>query len=113
MDIGRRPARARRWLTQAAEVSPVRERLESGLGAGGEGMGSYSSLEGSGLRGAKEGTSSKCREAVEWTGGEPKGAGQPLLQPSRWTLEQEASNVGRLHRARPTLDTTSSSIQHT
>ena len=38
---------------------------------------------------------SKCGEAVEGPGSEPKGAEQPLLQPSRWTLEQEASNVGR------------------
>ena len=57
-------------------------------------MGSYSSLEGSGWRGVGEGTGSKCGEAVEWTGGELKGAEHPLLQPSRWTLKQRASNIG-------------------
>ena len=58
-------------------------------------MGSNSGLDGSGWHGVGEGTGSKCREAVEWTGGEPKGMEQPLLQPSRWTLKQRASNVGR------------------
>ena len=71
-------------------------------------MGSYSSLEGSGVG---EGTGSKCREAVEWTGGEPKEAEQPLLQPSRWTPDQRVSNVGRWNRTRPTLDATYSSVQ--
>ena len=74
-------------------------------------MGSYSSLEGSGWRGVGEGTGSKCGEAVEWTSSEPKGAEQPLLQPSCWTLDQEASNVGRWNRARPTLDAAYSSVQ--
>ena len=58
-------------------------------------MGSNLALEGSGWHGVREGTGSKCGEAVEWTGGEPKGAEQLLLQSSRWTLEQKASNVGR------------------
>ena len=58
-------------------------------------MGSNWALEGSGWHGVGEGTGSKCGEAVEWTRGEPKEAEQPLLQPSRWTLEQKASNVGR------------------
>ena len=56
---------------------------------------SNSALAASGWPGVQEGTGSKCGEAVEWTGGEPKEAEQPLLQPSRWTLEQKASNVGR------------------
>ena len=56
---------------------------------------------------------SKCREAVEWMGGEPKEAKQPLLQPSRWTLEQKVSNVGRWHRTRRTLDAAYSSVQCT
>ena len=50
---------------------------------------------------------------MEWTGGEPKEAEQPMLQPSHWTLEQKASNVGRQHRARPMLDVAYSSVQHT
>ena len=75
-------------------------------------MASNLALEGSGWRGVEEGTGSKCREAVEWMGGEPKGAEQPLLQPSRWTLEQKASNVGRWHRTRPTLDAAYSSVQN-
>ena len=91
----RRPARARRWHAWAAKVNNGSEGLESRLGAGGEEMGSYSSLEGSGWRGVEEGTGSKCREAVEWTGSEPKGAEQPLLHSSRWTPDQRASNVGR------------------
>ena len=33
--------------------------------------------------------------AVEWTEGELEVAEQQLLQLSRWTLEQKASNVGR------------------
>ena len=65
-------------------------------------MTSNSALEGSGWHGVREGTGSKCGEAVEWTGGEPKGAEQPLLQPSRWTLKQRASNVGRCLFQRPT-----------
>ena len=74
------------------------EGRESGIGAKEEGMASNLALEGSGRRGVREGTGSKCREAVEWTGGEPKEAEQPLLQPSRWTLAQGASNVGRCLR---------------
>ena len=57
-------------------------------------MGSNLGLEGSGWRGVGEGTGSKCGEEVEWTGSEPKGAEQPLLQSSRWTPEQRAYNVG-------------------
>ena len=57
-------------------------------------MGSNLGLEGSGWCGVEEGTGSKCGEAMEWTSDEPKGAEQPLLQPSRWTLEQKASKVG-------------------
>ena len=75
----------------------VREE-KSGNGAGAEKtlwQRSYSALAASGWLGVQEGTGSKCGEAVERTGGEPKGAEQPLLQPSRWTLEQKASNVGR------------------
>ena len=60
-----------------------------------------------------EGTGSKCVRVVEWTGGAPKVAEQPLLQSSHWTLEQKASNVERLHRTRPTLDAAYSSVQHT
>ena len=63
------------------------EGRESGNGAEEEGMASNSALEGSGWRGVQEGMGSKCGGAVEWTGGEPKVAEQPLLQPSRWTLE--------------------------
>ena len=55
----------------------------------------YSALEGSGWPRVHEGMGSKCGGVVEWTGGELKVAEQPLLQPSRWTLEQKASNVGR------------------
>ena len=87
-----RPAKPRRRLTRAAEGS---EGRESGKSAEMEKMASNSALEGSGWRGVQEGTGSKCGEAVEWTGGEPKEAEQPLLQPSRWVLEQKASNVGR------------------
>ena len=71
------------------------KRRESGIWAEGEEMGSNWALEGSGWHGVGEGTGSKCGEAVEWTGDEPKVAEQPLLQPSRWMLEQKASNVGR------------------
>ena len=83
--------KSRRWLTEAAEGS---EGRESGKRVGEEKMGSNSALASSGWLGVQEGTGSKCGEAMEWTGGEPKVAEQPLLQPSRWTLEQEASNVG-------------------
>ena len=48
---------------------------------------------------------------MDWTGGERKEAEQPLLQPSRWTPDQRASNVGRWNRARPTLDAAYSSVQ--
>ena len=44
---------------------------------------SNSALAASGWPGVHEGTGSKCGGAVEWTGGEPKVAEQPLLQPSR------------------------------
>ena len=47
---------------------------ESGIGADEEGMASNSALEGSGWRRVEEGMGSKCREAVEWTGGESKEA---------------------------------------
>ena len=82
MGAVRRPARSGRWQGWAAEDSSYSEGLESGFGANEEGMGSYLSLEGSGWRGVGEGTGSKYREAVEWTGSESKGAEQPLLQPS-------------------------------
>ena len=48
---------------------------------------SNSALVASGWPGVREGTGSKCGEAVDWTSGEPKGAEQLLLQPSHWTLE--------------------------
>ena len=76
-----------------------------------EEMASNSALECSGWLGVQEGTGSKCGEVVEWTGGEPKGAEQPLLQSSHWTLEQEASNVGRWSRRRPMLDAAYASVQ--
>ena len=65
-------------------------RRESGKSAEEEKIASkwnYSTLEGCGWLGVHEGMGSMCRGAVEWTGGEPKEAEQPLLQPSRWTLE--------------------------
>ena len=71
---------------------------ESGNGAGAEKtpwQRSYSATTASGWPGVQEGMGSKCGGAVEWTGGEPKVAAQPLLQPSCWTLEQKASKVGR------------------
>ena len=71
------------------------EGLESGFSADKEKMGSNLGLDGSGWRGVEELTGSKCEEVVEWTGGEPKGAKQPLLQPRHWTPEQRASNIGR------------------
>ena len=74
MGSGKRPARAGRWQAWAAKVNIGSECLESRLGAGLEEMGSYLGLEGSGWRGVEEGTSSKCGEAVEWTGSEWKGA---------------------------------------
>ena len=89
----RRSAKSRRWLTRAAVGS---EGGESGKWAGEEKMGSKwsnSALEGNGWPGVQEGMGSKCRGAVECTGGEPKVAEQPQLQPSRWTLKQKASNV--------------------
>ena len=95
MGIGRRPARVRRWLTRVTKVRPVRERLESLFGADLEKIGSYSSLECSGWRGAKEGAGSKCGEARDWTAGELEGAKQLLLPSSHWTPDQRASNVGR------------------
>ena len=98
MGIVRRPARVRQWLTRVAEVSHVSEGLESWLWADLEKMGSYSSLEGSGWHGAKEGTGSKCREAVEWMDGELKEMEQPLLHSSRWTADQRASNTLRWHK---------------
>ena len=55
----------------------------------------YSAFEGCGWPEVQEGTSSKCGEAMEWTGGETKVVEQPLLHPSCWTLEQKASNIGR------------------
>ena len=67
--IGKRPAKARQWLTRAAEVSPVRERLESLFWTDMEEMGSYLSLESSGWRGVEEGTGSKYEEARDWTAG--------------------------------------------
>ena len=63
----------------------VREE-ESGNGAGAEKtpwQRSYSTLAASGWPGVQEGTGSKCVQAAEGTGGEPKVAEQPLLQPSR------------------------------
>ena len=45
-------------------------------------MASNSAVEGSGWLGVQEGKGSKCGEAVEWTGGEPKEAEQLLLQSS-------------------------------
>ena len=99
MGVVRGPVRSGQWQVRAAEVS---EGRESGIGAREEGMASNSALDGSGWRGVEEGTGSKCGEVVEWTGGESKGAEQPLLQPSRWTLgvqrwtlAQGPSNVGR------------------
>ena len=83
MGIGRRPARARRWLTRVVKVRPVRERLESLFWADLEEMGSYLGLEGSRWRGAKEGMGSKCGEARDWTAGELEGVEQPLLPSSR------------------------------
>ena len=93
MGAVRGPARSGRWQVQAAEVS---EGRESGFGADEEGMASNWALEGSGWRGAEEGTGSKCGEAVEWTDGEPKGgraaaaATEPLDAGAggvqRWTL---------------------------
>ena len=62
-------------------------RRESGKGAEMEKMASNSALECSGWLGVREGTGNKCGEVVKWTGGEPKGAEQPLLQPNHWTLE--------------------------
>ena len=50
-------------------------------------MDSKWALEGSGWHGVGEGMGSKCGEAMEWTGDEQKGVEQPLLQPSRWTLD--------------------------
>ena len=88
----KRLTESRQRLTRAAEGSECRV---SGKSAEGEKMASNSALEGSGWHGVREGTGSKYGEAVEWTGSEPKGAEQPLLQSSYWTLEQEASNVGR------------------
>ena len=79
--------RAGWWQAWVAKVSNGSEGLESRLGTSGEEIGCYSSLEGRGWRGAKEGMGSKCGEVVEWTGDEPKGAEQPLLHPSHWTLD--------------------------
>ena len=92
--VGMPEGHRRCWCQAAATV----RRRESGRGVEMENMASKcsnSALEGSGWHGVQEGTGSKCREAVEWTDGEPKGAEQLLLQPSYWTLEQKASNVGR------------------
>ena len=73
---GRRGQHSGRCGQQKSAVGS--EGLESGFGVDEEEMGSNLVLEGSGWRGVEEGTSSKCREAVEWTGGEPNGAEQPL-----------------------------------
>ena len=89
----RMPARSRRWQVWATKVSSCSERLESGFRVDLEKMGSYSSLEGSGWRGAKEGMGSKCGEARDWTASELDGAEQPLPS-SRWMPDQRASNVG-------------------
>ena len=92
--VGMPEGRRRCWCQAVA----IERRRESWKGAGEEEMASkctYSALEGSGWPGVHEGMGSKCGGAVEWTGGESKVAEQPLLQPSHWTLEQKASNVGR------------------
>ena len=80
----RRTAKPQRWLTRAAKGS---EGRESGKSAKEEKMGSNLALAASGCPGVQEGTGSKCREAVDWAGGDPKVAEQLLLQSSRWTLE--------------------------
>ena len=85
MGVVRSPTRAGRWQAWAAKVSNGSEGLESRFRADLEEMGSYLGLEGSGWRGVEEGMGSKCGEAVEWTGGEPKGAELPLLHSSCWT----------------------------
>ena len=93
LSVGRRGQGRGRCVRQKSAAGS--EGLESSFGADEEGTGSNLVLEGSGWCGVEEGTGSMCGEAVEWTDGEPKGAEQPLLQLSRWTLEQRASNVGR------------------
>ena len=58
MGVVRSPTRAGRWQAWATGVNNGSEGLESGLGTGGEEMGSYSSLEGNGWRGLEEGMGS-------------------------------------------------------
>ena len=88
-----------------AEVTGGRESSGGGSegGVSGRGAGeeetaskwSYFGLEGSGWLGVDERMGSKCVQAVEGTGGEPKVAEQPLPLPGRWMLAQSTSNIGR------------------
>ena len=69
----------------------------SGKGVGAEEMASKwsnSALAASRWPGVHERMGSKCGGVVERMAGEPKVAEQPLLHQGRWTLEQNASNVG-------------------
>ena len=73
--------------------------------------GCHAAFVASGWRGVVRGWLVSGVLAVEWMGGEPEGAEQLLLHPSRWTPDQRASNVGCWNRACPTLDAAYSSVQ--